>query len=79
MIVNYLLFSPILYESFFTEEFEESFETLYSREFANVREGRCEWSSDALRAIAKGVASGRVMRCEWSYKVDHHGGPPLLT
>lgn len=39
MIVNYILFSPIFYESFFTEEFEESFETLYSREFASGREG----------------------------------------
>ena len=38
-----------------------------------------ERSSDALRTFVKGDASGRVMCCEWSYKVDHLGGPPLLT
>ncbi len=46
---------------------------------ASVRAGLYEQSSRAIRAVGSVVTYGRVRRCDWLCKVDHLGGPPILT
>ena len=39
----------------------------------------CERSGGAIRAVGWGVTYGRERRYEWSCKVDHLGGTPVLA